>query len=751
MAKQKTETFDAANSWAGKDPRGDMFSGMGEDDLKKSLENHNPDGMAYYNDIKNAIEDTNPEMPIALIYAIIEAESDFNPNARSAAGAKGLMQFMPSNYGEKGGRYKHNPTNPSESIQNGVKFINDLLDGRYAPPAGDISKSLWGYNVGQNTKALKTKTFDQLPHGGGKYKSGGKTYVNKILSSYEKITGLNSEDSFPAESSKEDGRVKIAFIGDSNANVMARRYMKDEDNEDKNLRNFSRGGWGVDLAGKSWLKTLKLYKDALSSDEVKGFGPEAAIAKRLLKFKPDVITVLNLGGNDVGVFKKNPDAYKEKAKELMQLVDEFGGSYIGAAAVPASLKTRIALNEALEEVAEGVVKFYNPTKDIPYETGEYEWSNIGDPVHMGHHEAEEEYKKRQDAGLSKFDASKKRKTSQRIEIPKDLLEAGTPTDVLKVAAKIMIEGVRESVFKQWVESTKGDPDYTYISAYKGNIDSDTVIKDFKNIYNFVQTGKWSGDAISPETTPVAYDFVKVQQDARAAANKQNSPLEEINKGNSKMQITRERLAQIIKEEVEAYKASQLNEVDVDELEEAEAYIKEIADLLKSTYETFFRGAAPAVGTPQTKADTGEPVTDQTAHEDAKGLLLDLLGDAIDEFQQKEPQLNEDGHDDVPSAVRAMKTIIEDAGQMLQALEQMDGSLPTWWTNKMAVSASMLNKMRDYLLVPSLEEKLKPSMGAGAYVDDFRKSKAPQFKGKSDKKKQQMAIAAYLDAKDSGKA
>jgi len=38
--------------------------------------------------------------------------------------------------------------------------------------------------------------------------------------------------------------------------------------------------------------------------------------------------------------------------------------------------------------------------------------------------------------------------------------------------------------------------------------------------------------------------------------------------------------------------------------------------------------------------------------------------------------------------------------MLLALEQMgEGSLPTWWTNKMAVSASMMNKMRDYLLYP----------------------------------------------------
>ena len=45
------------------------------------------------------------------------------------------------------------------------------------------------------------------------------------------------------------------------------------------------------------------------------------------------------------------------------------------------------------------------------------------------------------------------------------------------------------------------------------------------------------------------------------------------------------------------------------------------------------------------------------------------------------------------------------------------------------------------------EKLSASDDAGEWVKDFRKSDAPQFKGKSDKKKQQMAIAAYLDAKD----
>jgi sarcosine oxidase delta subunit len=51
---------------------------------------------------------------------------------------------------------------------------------------------------------------------------------------------------------------------------------------------------------------------------------------------------------------------------------------------------------------------------------------------------------------------------------------------------------------------------------------------------------------------------------------------------------------------------------------------------------------------------------------------------------------------------------------------------------------------------SIDEKLKPSMGAGAYVKDFRKSDAPQFDNKSKAKKDKMAVAAYLSAKDKTK-
>ena len=47
---------------------------------------------------------------------------------------------------------------------------------------------------------------------------------------------------------------------------------------------------------------------------------------------------------------------------------------------------------------------------------------------------------------------------------------------------------------------------------------------------------------------------------------------------------------------------------------------------------------------------------------------------------------------------------------------------------------------------SRNEKLDPSQGAGEYVKDFQKSDAPQFKGKTKKERQKMALAAYYSAK-----
>ena len=68
-------------------------------------------------------------------------------------------------------------------------------------------------------------------------------------------------------------------------------------------------------------------------------------------------------------------------------------------------------------------------------------------------------------------------------------------------------------------------------------------------------------------------------------------------------------------------------------------------------------------------------------------------------------LREDGHTDVASAVRQCKTTIEDASQMLSKLQGMspEDDLPSWWMNKIAIAANSMNKLRDYLLVPSTNE------------------------------------------------
>ena len=65
----------------------------------------------------------------------------------------------------------------------------------------------------------------------------------------------------------------------------------------------------------------------------------------------------------------------------------------------------------------------------------------------------------------------------------------------------------------------------------------------------------------------------------------------------------------------------------------------------------------------------------------------------------------------------------------------------------AKKESIENPKKAKDLIGQVREKLGKDADAGDYVKDFRKSKAPQFKGKSDKKIQKMAIAAYLDSKE----
>ena len=68
------------------------------------------------------------------------------------------------------------------------------------------------------------------------------------------------------------------------------------------------------------------------------------------------------------------------------------------------------------------------------------------------------------------------------------------------------------------------------------------------------------------------------------------------------------------------------------------------------------------------------------------------------IKEEVEKIMEDGHDDKPSAIRKLKTSMEDAHQMLVALEAHQGDLPAWWMSKLTKAADYLNSARDYFLV-----------------------------------------------------
>ena len=86
--------------------------------------------------------------------------------------------------------------------------------------------------------------------------------------------------------------------------------------------------------------------------------------------------------------------------------------------------------------------------------------------------------------------------------------------------------------------------------------------------------------------------------------------------------------------------------------------------------------------------------------------------------KKKSDMKEDGHTDVASAIRQCKTVTEDAMQILQKLKSMspEESLPSWWTNKLAVASNSMNKLRDYFLVPSVSEEVELDEKAGDIPD-----------------------------------
>lgn len=77
-----------------------------------------------------------------LMKAMMHAESSFNPQARSHAGAQGLMQLMPAT----ASRFSvNNPWNPSENIEGAAKYIA-WLSKRFD---GNLEHVVAGYNAGE--------------------------------------------------------------------------------------------------------------------------------------------------------------------------------------------------------------------------------------------------------------------------------------------------------------------------------------------------------------------------------------------------------------------------------------------------------------------------------------------------------------------------------------------------------------------------------------------------------------------------
>ena len=105
-----------------------------------------------------------------LVKSVIKQESGFDPNAKSAVGAEGLMQLMPGTARDMG---VFNSWNPYQNVKGGVKYLAQMLS-RFD---GNVQKALAAYNAGPEAVAK---------HKGIPPYSETKNYVSTIMKDYLK-------------------------------------------------------------------------------------------------------------------------------------------------------------------------------------------------------------------------------------------------------------------------------------------------------------------------------------------------------------------------------------------------------------------------------------------------------------------------------------------------------------------------------------------------------------------------------------